>query len=135
MGVAVPFGTQTSSHLPRSPGFFPISMDRCVVVQQERCGSSPTWQCQVHFGTVFDQMQDWWLIIRQSKGYQPQLEVIQPLAALPHNTGLSGLLAARIRFRLHVLLRSGTYQGEFSQRRIVQQVNDQILKAMKNLPC
>ena len=135
MGLAVPFGALPACHQPRSLGLFPISMDRCVVVfHQVQRDYPPTWPCQVHFGTLVDQFADWWLVIRHFEGYQPALEVVQPSSALLHNSGLSGLLAARITFRLHVLLRRGTFHGEFSQRRIVQQVNRQILKSMENLP-
>jgi len=78
---------------------------------------------------------NWWLLISLSEGCQTQLTLIQPSSALPQSSGLSGLLAARIRFRLYLLQRRGVFAGEFNKRRIVQQVNHQILNAMKKLPC
>ena len=134
LGLAVPLGTPPVFLQSDSRRFFPISMDRCAVVS-ERPNSSPMWHCQVRLGTQGDLIRDWWLLISPSEGCQHQLTVIQPPSVLPQNPGLVGLLAARITFRLHALQRRGTFRGEFNKHQIVQQVNRQILKAMKNLPC
>ena len=92
------------------------------------------WCCQFGGESQCDLTPGWWLLISQFEGSQPYLRVIQPISALPQHPGLSGLLAARITFRLQVLQRRGTFRQEFNKRRIVQLVNRQILKAMENLP-
>ena len=92
------------------------------------------WCCQIGGESQCDLMPGWWLLVSQSEGSQSHLRVIQPISAVPQYPGLSGLLAARITFRLQALQRRGTLRGEFNKRRIVQLVNRQILKAMENLP-
>ncbi len=92
------------------------------------------WCCQIGGESQCDLMPGWWLLISQFAGRQLHLKVIQPISALPQFPGLSGLLAARITFRLQVLQRRGPLRGEFNKHRIVQLVNRQILKAMENLP-
>ena len=164
MGLAVPFGIRPAFYRRCSPEFFPVSIDRCVVVQQDqianlakyhrRCSPgfvpvsldrcvvvpqdeicrSPTCHCQVRRGTQCDLEPNWWLLISLFEGCLTQLTVIQPISALPQSSGLSGLLAARIRFRLYVLQRRGAFADEFDKRQFVQQVNHQILNAMKSLP-
>ena len=157
MGLAAPIGSLSPSRQDDPLGFFPVSMDRCVLVTQGRqrlCMArryetlerpvdwaesfcergSPTWHCKIVPGVRGHLVQDWWLLISQSEKFQPRLTVIQPSSALPKDSGLSGLLAARITFRLHVLQRRGLFQGDFNKRRIVQVVNQQILGAMNNLP-
>lgn len=108
-----------------STGLFPVSMDRCVVVTKGRVFQSPTWHCK-----IAHESEHWWLIISQTEIRQPHLTVIQPPSAVPEN---SGLLAARITFRLHVLQRRGLPKG-FNKRQLVLRVNQQIFKAMENLP-
>ena len=109
-------------------------MDRCVVVPDDRTSLPPTCRCEIANESHGDLVQDWWLLISQSKGCEPSLTVIQPLSALPNNSGLTGLLTARITFRLHVLQRRGEFLGEIDRGRIVQRVNQQIQQVMKSLP-
>jgi hypothetical protein len=79
-------------------------------------------------------LSQWWLQILHSEGSGPHLTVIQPSSSLPWNPGLTGLLAARITFRLQILQRRGLLRMASDKRRIVQIVNRQILLAMENLP-
>lgn len=62
------------------------------------------------------------------------LTVIQPSSSLQWNPGLTGLLAARITFRLQILKCRGLLRRACDKRRIVEIVNRQILLAMENLP-
>lgn len=161
MGLAVPLGTLAGSRQADSSGLFPVSMDRCVFVTDDRdrrlmarrlaqcyeaperldewatlvCGrGSPTWHCEIVHGVKGHQVQDWWLLISQSEKCKTQLTVIQALSASPLEAGLAGLLAARITFRLHALQRRGSFQCDFNRHRIVQRVNQQIVRAMDNMP-
>ena len=146
LGLSAPIGTLSASHHVASAGLFPVSMQRCVVVTKGRlvlrrfdapevsqdwtdfvCGpQSPTWHCKIAL-----EGEHWWLIISQTENRQPHLTVIQPLSAVPEN---AGLLAARITFRLHSLQRRGSFQCDLNKHRIVQRVNQQILRAMDNMP-
>lgn len=94
-------------------------------------GASPTWHCEIVHGVRGRLVWDWWLLFSQSEDYQPHRTVIQPLSAVSEN---AGLLAARITYRLHALQRRGVFQCDFNKHRIVQQVNQQILRAMDNRP-
>ena len=146
LGLAAPIGTLSASGHVSSAGLFPVAMQRCIVVTTGRlvlrrfdapevsqgwadfvCGpQSPTWHCKVdHEG------EHWWLIISQSANCQPHLTVIQPSSAVPAN---AGLLAARVTHRLHALQRHGSFQSDFNRYRIVQRVNQQIVRAMDNMP-
>ncbi len=118
-------GALAASHQVASTGLSPVSMDRFVVVAKGRDCQSPTWHCK-----IAHESEQWWLIISQAEIRQPHLTVIQPPSAVPENTGL---LAARITFRLHVLQRRGLPK-DFTKRQLVMRVNRQILQAMENMP-
>ena len=140
LAMAAPIAALPPNHRKRLQGLLPVSMDRCVVVNNSQhsqgvddhldSGSdtlSPTWHCEIAQHTV----RDWWLIISVSENHQPYLTVIQPLSAVPEN---AELLAARITFRLHSLQRRGLFERGFNKHRIVPMVNQQIRRAMKNMP-
>lgn len=133
-GLSIPFLSGPGFHQCLSSEFNPISMARCVVTPQ--CGGTPEhiWRCQINRAAASNLMPGWWLFISQSDEYPSHLTVIQPIFALPQHPGLSGMLAARITFRLQVLKRRGILHGKFNLLRVVQHVNRQILKAMENLP-
>lgn len=133
-GLAIPFVIQPRSHQSGSLAFYPITMSRCLVVMQGHDRPVQMWCCQIGGESQCDLTPGWWLLISQFEGSQPHLRVIQPISALPQYPGLSGLLAARITFRLQVLQRRSAFRQELNKRRIVQHVNRQILKAMENLP-
>jgi hypothetical protein len=132
MRLAVPFEGRPKFHRPCSHGFAPISLDRSIVVLdcQE---SSPVWRCQIGGDPPFDSVSHWWLKIGLH-GRGLHLTVIQPASALPSNPGLSGLLAARITFRLRILQRRGLLQGMSCRHRVVPIVNQLIQRAMEGLP-
>ena len=158
MGLAVPIGTLADTRQADSPGLFPVSMDRCVVITgvrdrrlmarrlpqyyeaPERLDewatllserASPTWHCEIAHGVRGHLVRDWWLLVSQSANCLPHLTVIQPSSAVSAN---AGLLAARVTHRLHALQRRGSFQSDFNRYRIVQRVNQQILRAMDNMP-
>ena len=158
MGLAVPIGTLADTRQADSPGLFPVSMDRCVVITgvrdrrlmarrlaqyyeaPERLDewatllserASPTWHCEIAHGVRGHLVRDWWLLVSQSANCQSHLTVIQPSSAVSAN---AGLLAARVTYRLHALQRRGSFQSDFNRYRIVQRVNQQILRAMDNMP-
>ena len=161
MGLAVPIGTLADTRQADSPGLFPVSMDRCVVITgvrdrrlmtrrlaqyyeaPERLDewatllserASPTWHCEIAHGVRGHLVRDWWLLVSQSANCKTQLTVIQALSASPLEADLAGLLAARVTHRLHALQRRGSFQGDFNRYRIVQRVNQQIVRAMDNMP-
>ena len=158
MGLAAPIETLSARGRGNSPTLFPVSMDRCVVATEGRdipfmarrlahcyeapkrldestellCErASPIWHCEIVHGVSGHLMRDWWLLVSKSEDSQPHLAVIQPSSAVPEN---AGLLAARITFRLHVLQRRRVFQGDFNKHQIVRRVNQQILRAMDNMP-
>lgn len=94
----------------------------------------PTWTCGLIFGVKGHLVQDWWLLILQSEKCEIELTVLQSLSASPNEAGLAGLLAARVAFLLHVLQRRGVFQSALSKHRIVQIVNQQLLRAMEDMP-
>ena len=158
MGLAVPIGTLADTRQADFSGLFPVSMDRCVVITgvrdrrlmarrlaqyyeaPERLDewatllserASPTWHCEIAHGVRGHLVRDWWLLVSQSANCQPHLTVIQPSSAVSAN---AGLLAARVTHRLHALQRRGSFQSDFNRYRIVQRVNQQIVRAMDNMP-
>ena len=139
LAMAAPIAALPPNHRKRLQGLLPVSMDRCVVVNNSQhsqgvddhldSGSdtlSPTWHCEIAQHPV----SHWKLVILSSHSHEPQLTVIQPTDV--HEN--AGLLAARITFRLHSLQRRGLFERGFNKHRIVPMVNQQIRRAMKNMP-
>ena len=159
--LALGIGTLAGSQEADSPGLFPVSMDRCVVLSDDqdrqfmarqfsqiyktperldewadlfRPRETPTWNCKIVLGVTGCLVRDWWLLVAQSESGQFGLTVLHVSSEPREEADLSGLLAARITFRLHVLQRRGALQGGFDKLHIVQRVNQQILMAMKTMP-
>ena len=139
---------------------FPVSMDRCVVVngRSDRLSlprlftqsygtpehsegwvgmfpdeASP-WSCKLVLGVRGYRVQDWWLIVSLHENCRPQLTVLHISSSSPCEVGMTGLLVARITFRLHALQRRGVFHDEFNKYHVVRKVNQQILRAMDKMP-
>jgi hypothetical protein len=153
LALAAPMGVLPPNRPRRRHGYFPVSVERCVVVSQGRdpllmarncvpegleslsdlfsSRPSSAWRCEIVHAVGQHLVRDWWLLISQSQNRQPSLTVIQPSSAVPQN---ASFLAARITFRLHVLKRRGFALGGFNKVETVRMVNQQILRALDGLP-
>lgn len=140
LGLSVPFLARSGSDQDHQS---PISMSRCLLLTDD-CDSiqrvvaedkspliyeSRSWHCEIVNGDLL--IKDWWLLVVKQQNAEAMLKVLQPSSAIPAN---AQFLAARITFRLHALQRRGFNVRSSNKRQLVTVVNQQICKAMKNMP-
>lgn len=156
-GLATPF--VAANRLQRDGGddLLPVPMNRCVIVtgdgdrlsmvrrfaqhyehSEDWVGMFPNdtspWSCKLVRGVRGHRVKDWWLLVSLPENQRPQLTVLHISSEPLNDVGMTGLLVARITFRLHALHRRGVLQDDFNKYHVVRKVNQQILRAMDKMP-
>ena len=156
-GLATPFVSANRLQRDGVEGLFPVPMNRCVIVtgdsdrlsmvrrfaqhyehSDDWVGMFPndtsSWSCKLVRGVRGHRVKDWWLLVSLPENQRPQLTVLHVSSEALNDVGMTGLLIARITFRLHALQQCRVFQGNFNKYHVVRKVNQQILRAMDKLP-